>query len=146
LNQYHCRIPFIAIPLNKWVNFSIDVLSFVSECFKTQTFRSIDFISLSASCKIKRIFTMRGELPTRENINFESADLCPKIALLQGVEYENVNMGYESLIKSLYFLNNKNIAVLVNNANPGSLKYEIYPSNKIAQIKPENEEIQSKIF
>ena len=54
-NQLHCRIPIINIPTGIWINFSIDILSFVSECFKGQSFREIDSICLSADCKIRRI-------------------------------------------------------------------------------------------
>ena len=49
LNQLHCRIPILELPIGKWINLSIDILSFVSECFKNLTFRSIDYISLSMS-------------------------------------------------------------------------------------------------
>ena len=59
INQMHCRIPIINIPTNIWINLSIDILSFVSECFKGQSFRAIDSICLSADCKIRRICGMR---------------------------------------------------------------------------------------
>ena len=59
LNQLHCRIPIFELPIGKWINLSIDILSFVSECFKNLTFRSIDYISLSMSGKVRYIFTMR---------------------------------------------------------------------------------------
>ena len=70
INQLHCRIPIINFPIGKWINFSIDILSFVSECFKDLTFRSVDYISLSMSGKIRYIFTMRTPLiETHSEIN-----------------------------------------------------------------------------
>ena len=59
MNQLHCRIPIINIPIGKWINLCIDILGFVSECFKGQTFRAIDSICLTADCKIRRICGMR---------------------------------------------------------------------------------------
>ena len=59
LNQLHCRIPIFDLPIGKWINLSIDILSFVSECFKNLTFRSVDYISLSMSGKVRYVFTMR---------------------------------------------------------------------------------------
>ena len=47
INQMHCRIPIINIPTGIWINFSIDILSFINECFKGQSFRSIDSICLT---------------------------------------------------------------------------------------------------
>ena len=67
INQLHCRIPIFELPIGKWINLSIDILSFVSECFKNLTFRSIDYISLSMSGKVRYIFTMRT--PLIDNLN-----------------------------------------------------------------------------
>ena len=62
INQLHCRIPIFELPIGKWINLSIDILSFVSECFKNLTFRSVDYISLSMSGKVRYIFSMRTPL------------------------------------------------------------------------------------
>lgn len=47
---------------NVWLNLSIDVASFCSFCFKESTFRSMEVITLSAYCKIRRIFTMKNPI------------------------------------------------------------------------------------
>jgi len=87
LNQLHCRIPILELPIGKWINLSIDILSFVSECFKNLTFRSIDYISLSMSGKVRYIFTMRtpiidntGQLETEEKNDAELDDCGNKIS------------------------------------------------------------------
>ena len=67
INQLHCRIPIFELPIGRWINLSIDILSFVSECFKNLTFRSVDYISLSMSGKVRYIFTMRT--PLIDNLN-----------------------------------------------------------------------------
>jgi len=86
LNQLHCRIPIFELPIGKWINLSIDILSFVSECFKNLTFRSVDYISLSMSGKVRYIFTMRtpiidnmGQLETEEKNDIELDDCGNKI-------------------------------------------------------------------
>jgi hypothetical protein len=70
INQLHCRIPILKFPIGRWVNFSIDILSFVSKCYKNLTFRSVDYISLSMSGKVRYIFTMRTPIIEKNN-NFE---------------------------------------------------------------------------
>ena len=67
INQLHCRIPIFKFPIGRWVNFSIDILSFVSKCYKSLTFRSVDYISLSMSGKVRYIFTMRTPLKEINN-------------------------------------------------------------------------------
>ena len=69
MNQLHCRIPIFKLPIGRWINFSIDILSFVSK-YKNLTFRSVDYISLSMSGKVRYIFTMRTPLIEINN-NFE---------------------------------------------------------------------------
>ena len=61
INQLHCRIPIFELPVGKWINLSID------KCFKNLTFRSVDYISLSMSGKVRYIFTMRT--PLVDNLN-----------------------------------------------------------------------------
>ena len=71
INQLHCRIPIFNFPIGRWVNLSIDILSFVSECFRNLTFRSVDYISLSMSGKVRYIFTMRTPLIDKNNMEDE---------------------------------------------------------------------------
>ena len=94
INAYHCRIPLINFPQNVWVNMSIDVLSFVSECFKAQSFRAIDYICLSASCKVRRICAMRNNFVDTLECGDES--LLPKGMMVpRGVEYVNLNLDFD---------------------------------------------------
>lgn len=130
INPLHCRVPLLYLPMNKWINVSIDVLSFVSECFKTQTFRSIDFISLSGSCKVRKVFTMRNSLPDGNSNNFifngrnddyvyDINDLIPKsMNFSNEVVYENINVNHEkaqSINNNLIMMMNNNGNVKMNN-------------------------------
>ncbi|XP_064821919.1 uncharacterized protein C3orf67 homolog [Oncorhynchus masou masou] len=56
----HARIPF-GLKRNVWCNMCIDLVSFTSELFKGAGFLSLDGITVSASCKLRRIFTMKTE-------------------------------------------------------------------------------------
>ncbi|XP_062400609.1 uncharacterized protein C3orf67 homolog isoform X2 [Sardina pilchardus] len=57
----HARIPLTSLARNVWCNMCIDVDSFTQEMFKGAVFMHLDSISISASCKVRRIFTMKAE-------------------------------------------------------------------------------------
>ncbi|XP_076124767.1 protein CFAP20DC [Alosa pseudoharengus] len=59
----HARIPLTSLAHNEdtWCNMCIDVGSFTQEMFKGAVFMHLDSISISASCKVRRIFTMKAE-------------------------------------------------------------------------------------
>jgi hypothetical protein len=44
------------------VNLSIDIFAFAHYCFKGVNIRSIDLIAMTASCKIRKIFTMKNPI------------------------------------------------------------------------------------
>ena len=114
MNYFTCVIPMAEVPLGTWVNLSIDVLSFVSYCFKDLTFKSIDNIMFSASAKVRRIFTMRGRInDSNNNINNNSdisgvsslnrnieSETIPKDFLIKGdnIDVVNINMNEEVCI------------------------------------------------
>ncbi|XP_076012967.1 protein CFAP20DC [Genypterus blacodes] len=57
----HARIPFVGLKRNIWCNLCIDVVSFIGGLFKGAAFLTLDGITLSASCQVRRIFTMKTE-------------------------------------------------------------------------------------
>ena len=130
INQMHCRIPIINIPTGVWINFSIDILSFVSECFKGQSFRAIDSICLSADCKIRRICGMR-QLYTLSEEEYSQGDdtILPKGFLLPNdIKYINFNLDMNYVRENMELKNIKN-----NNTNKNK---KIYP--KTSQSKRES--------
>jgi hypothetical protein len=144
INPLHCRIPLVEVPIGTWLNISIDVLSFVADCFKTETFRSIDFISVSANCKIRRIFSMRNSLMELEkNLNeefpLEYAEILPKnLALPFTIAHENINLNIEKIklqietefksSKDLSNVNSTNVLSPQFNKN-GSAKFQTQLKN-----------------
>ena len=114
MNYFTCVIPMAEVPIGTWVNLSIDVLSFVTFCFKDITFKSIDNIMFSASGKIRRIFTMRGrindnvnkdisdnEIDNKNDINVENIPSQHVIKGINGdIEVININMNDEVCINN----------------------------------------------
>ena len=110
INQMHCRIPIINIPTGIWINFSIDILSFVSECFKGQSFRAIDNICLSADCKIRRICGMR-QLYTLSAEEYSQGDdtILPKGFIFPNdIKYVNFNLDMNYINENMELNNIKN--------------------------------------
>ena len=62
INQFHARIPTGAFLRDVWLNLSIDIFAFSHFCFKGVQVKSIDGISVTSQCRIRRIFTMRSPL------------------------------------------------------------------------------------
>ncbi|XP_051271717.1 uncharacterized protein C3orf67 homolog isoform X1 [Dicentrarchus labrax] len=62
----HAKIPFVGLKHNIWSTLCIDLVSFTDELFKG--FLTLDGITLSATCKVRRIFTMKTE-PTAMSDN-----------------------------------------------------------------------------
>ncbi|XP_041817858.1 uncharacterized protein C3orf67 homolog isoform X2 [Chelmon rostratus] len=55
----HAKIPFVGLKRNIWSALCIDLVSFTGELFKG--FLTLDVITLFATCKVRRIFTMKTE-------------------------------------------------------------------------------------
>ena len=110
INQMHCRIPIINIPIGIWINLSINILSFVSECFKGQTFRAIDSICLSADCKVRRICGMRQLYSLSEEEYFQGDEsILPKgFAISNDIKYINFNLDMNYIRENLELKNIKN--------------------------------------
>lgn len=109
-NQLHCRIPIINIPTGIWINFSVDILSFVGECFKGQSFRAIDSICLSADCKIRRICGMRQlyTLSLEEYLQGNDTILPKGFILPSDIKYTNINFDMNYIKQTVEIKNIKN--------------------------------------
>ncbi|KAK2862033.1 hypothetical protein Q5P01_001566 [Channa striata] len=55
----HAKIPFVGLKRDIWSTLCIDLVSFTAELFKG--FLTLDGITLFATCKVRRIFTMKTE-------------------------------------------------------------------------------------
>ena len=138
MNQLHCRIPIFKLPIGRWINFSIDILSFVSK-YKNLTFRSVDYISLSMSGKVRYIFTMRTPLIETNN-NFE---LDEEGNIINYNNNSNLDMDLENNDSKLK--DNSE-----NNFSPGAKdipdKYKFPPSEEIINMNIDCNKVFSQIY
>ena len=72
INPLHVQLPLVLgninrnqspspvfVPQNEWVTICVDVSKLVSQVFPGNCFRSLDFISIAGSLKLRQIFTLR---------------------------------------------------------------------------------------
>eukprot|EP00658_Telonema_sp_P-2_P016869 TRINITY_DN16530_c0_g1_i4.p1 TRINITY_DN16530_c0_g1~~TRINITY_DN16530_c0_g1_i4.p1 ORF type:complete len:703 (-),score=121.60 TRINITY_DN16530_c0_g1_i4:429-2537(-) len=65
----HTRVP-LEIPMRgEWINLCIDLQDMVSNNFDGQVYQSLDFISVSAWCSLRKIFTLRQAPPVPEEVD-----------------------------------------------------------------------------
>ncbi|XP_059679338.1 protein CFAP20DC isoform X2 [Gavia stellata] len=57
----HAKIPLFMIKRKIWCNMCIDLVAFTSEIFRGAVFQSLDGISISANCKLRKIFTLKSK-------------------------------------------------------------------------------------
>ncbi|XP_072454904.1 protein CFAP20DC isoform X7 [Notamacropus eugenii] len=57
----HAKIPLFMIKRKIWCNLCIDLVAFTSDIFKGAVFQSLDGIIVSASCKLRKIFTLKSK-------------------------------------------------------------------------------------
>ena len=83
----HARFPLSILRLGVWLDLCLDLQSLVGDNFKGQTFKSMDSLSISAHCRLRKIFTMKCQpLDTTddddiygcENTNSGELDAIPK--------------------------------------------------------------------
>ncbi|XP_065543496.1 protein CFAP20DC isoform X3 [Lathamus discolor] len=57
----HAKIPLLTMKRRIWCNMCIDLVGFTSEVFRGAAFQSLDGISISAACKLRKIFTLKSK-------------------------------------------------------------------------------------
>ena len=146
INQMHCRIPIINIPTNIWINLSIDMLSFVSECFKGQSFRAIDSICLSADCKIRRICGMR-QLYTLSADEYSQGDdsILPKGFIFPNdIKYINFDLDMNYIKENMELKSIKNNNYINKNAKIYPKTSQSKRGSKLGHLLNNNHQNQDK--
>eukprot|EP00058_Branchiostoma_floridae_P021174 XP_002606664.1 hypothetical protein BRAFLDRAFT_72565 [Branchiostoma floridae] len=59
----HAKIPLTILRKRVWLHLVLDLLSLVGENFRGQTFRALESLTLSANCRIRKVFTMKAQPP-----------------------------------------------------------------------------------
>ena len=87
ITQLHARFPLNILRLGVWLNLCMDLQSIVGETFKGQSFKALENLTISASCRLRKIFTMKlqpydttddDEIYCCESTNCGELDNIPK--------------------------------------------------------------------
>ena len=145
INQLHCRIPLFKLPIGRWINLSIDILSFVSKCYKNLTFRSVDYISLSMSGKVRYIFAMRT--PLIENNNKFEIDEEGNIIENNDLNSDNINYDSEtSNITDNFDVKNNSESDFYSSAKEIPIKYKFPNFENAININIDCNKVFSQIY
>ena len=80
IHPMHAHIPNLAFLRGTWANISIDLVHCIHACFGHTTFRSLDSITISSFCRLRKVFTMRSPLidTTGADIRSDNPEQIPK--------------------------------------------------------------------
>lgn len=59
ITPLHAKIPFTILQRAVWLNCCFDMVAIVGDLWRGQTYHSIDSITVSANCRLRRVFTMK---------------------------------------------------------------------------------------
>ncbi|XP_064632404.1 protein CFAP20DC-like [Lineus longissimus] len=82
LTPLHAKIPLTIMRRATWVNLCLDMVSLVGETWRGQTFKATESITLSANCKLRRIFSMKTQPPDDDDlfahVSSSEVDMIPR--------------------------------------------------------------------
>lgn len=87
ITHFHARFPLNILRLGVWLNLCVDLQSLVGETFKGQSFKALENLTISATCRLRKIFTMKlqpcdttddDEIYSCGNTNIGELDNIPK--------------------------------------------------------------------
>ena len=68
------QIFIILISCFQWLNLCFDMVSLVGDIWRGQTFKALESISISANCRLRRIFTMKVQPP--DTVGDDGMSVC----------------------------------------------------------------------
>ncbi|KAK3103082.1 hypothetical protein FSP39_016320 [Pinctada imbricata] len=71
----HAKVPLTILRRHVWLNLCLDLVSLVSDLWRGQTFKATESITISANCKLRRVFTMKSQPP--DTAGDEEMHGCP---------------------------------------------------------------------
>lgn len=75
----HAKFPLTTLNLGSWLNLCLDLESLVSETFNGQKFRAVESFTVTANCRLKKVFTLRAPpLDTSEDQSHYYSEPLPK--------------------------------------------------------------------
>eukprot|EP00752_Nemacystus_decipiens_P008031 g7177.t1 len=72
----HAQVPLVGLDRHRgtWANLSIDLVGLTAVCFKSNSFSSLELISIGPTCRLRKIFTMRDALDDWEDAGEEGQE------------------------------------------------------------------------
>ncbi|XP_066207264.1 protein CFAP20DC isoform X8 [Saccopteryx leptura] len=100
----HAKIPLSMIKRKIWCNLCIDLVAFTSEIFKGAVFQSLDGITVSANCKLRKIFTLKSKPQDTADEDDEPTDIIPRSCQLtadvpQVTQLLNMTKLHQTIVK-----------------------------------------------
>jgi hypothetical protein len=122
-----------------WTNLYIDIGSLLSQRFKNQTIKCIDYISINGCCKVRKIFAIK-------NINdpINKSILLSKSTIIKNMKIDNINSGLEiyNIIVPNTTSTNINFVSLSDNLNQ-EYNGQLNNNNKVIKTIHSNKKIES---
>ena len=142
--NFHCRIPLLNFPINKWTNFEINVASLTNDCFKNNSLKCIDYIYLSANCKIRKIYSLKNSIL---NSSIPRGLNLPLSLQVENYHYEFLNNGLTKIKESHNIIEienglgkviaqNKNDEEIVSNTKTNKPIYDLKQLRSRSTNKP----------
>ena len=89
INEYNCQISINNLIINTWINLYIDIGNLLTQCFKFQSLKCIDYIQICGNCKIRKIYAIKNLMePVNKGIIIIKNNVI-------NLKIENINIGIE---------------------------------------------------
>ena len=89
LNQINCQISINQLIINNWINLYIDIGNLLTQCFKFQSLKCIDYIHICGNCRIRKIYAIKNLMePVNKGIVIVKNNII-------NLKIENINIGIE---------------------------------------------------
>ena len=139
IHEFHILIPLNILMPSFWTNLYIDIGSLLSQRFKNQTIKCIDYISINGCCKVRKIFAIK-------NINdpINKSILLSKSTIIKNMKIDNINSGLEiyNIIVPNTTSTNINFVSLSDNLNQ-EYNGQLNNNNKVIKTIHSNKKIES---
>ncbi|XP_077387162.1 protein CFAP20DC isoform X2 [Festucalex cinctus] len=133
---WHAKLPLAGVKRNIWTMLFVDLVSFTGELFKAAEFLSLDGITLFASCKVRRIFTVKTEpnVLANDDVFRRGASVMDQIP--RSCQFPP-NVCHESQLLNMAVLQKANLKTTQANADCGPDQHPAARSTVSHRSKPQ---------
>ncbi len=142
-HEFHIQMPLKLLIANVWTNLYINIGNLLSQSFANKNIKCIDYISISGSCKVIKIYAIK-------NINdpINKGILLSKNTLIRNMKIDNIISGIEdyNIIVPNTTNMNINLVELGNNLNQDNNGQPYIKGNKtMNKTHQVNKQVNKKI-